>query len=361
MDVRGTRRPNDRAILTALPFPVLVITSDDQVEHANPAAENFFAISAGKLATRRLDELVSFDSPLIAGVAQVRRRRAPVFDHSITLQGPRLPACAVNVQAALIDERSDDVVICIEPISTAQRLDRHLQHRDAARSIEGLAAVLAHEVKNPLAGIRGAAQLLEQGVPAADRQLTRLIRDETDRICALIDRFEVFSEPRLVRANVNVHEVLERVRDIAKAGFARSITIEEVYDPSLPAVFANRDQLIQVFLNLIKNAAEAKAGRGDGRIVLRTAFRHGVWLDTGGGRERVHVPLEIAIRDNGVGISDEIQAAVFNPFVTTKSNGSGLGLTLVAKIVGDHGGTVEFETGAEGTEFRVHLPVIQEN
>ena len=148
----------------------------------------------------------------------------------------------------------------------ADKIDRQMTHRSAARSVTGLAAMLAHEIKNPLSGIRGAAQLLETAVSDEDRALTRLITDETDRIVSLVDRMEIFSDERPIdRYPVNIHVVLDHVKAIAKNGFASQIKIVEDYDPSLPSVYANRDQLIQVFLNLVKNAAEAVGNDPDGR------------------------------------------------------------------------------------------------
>jgi two-component system nitrogen regulation sensor histidine kinase GlnL len=242
--------------------------------------------------------------------------------------------------------------------SIAQKMDRQLTQRHATRSVTSMAAVLAHEIKNPLAGIRGAAQLIEQNASESDRMLTRLICEETDRIRKLVDRMEVFTDRRPVDGKpVNIHEVLDHVRRLAKTGFARTVTFIESYDPSLPAVMGDKDQLIQVFLNLAKNACDAVAGQTDGEIVLQTAFRPGVHLTVGGTRDRLALPLEVSVRDNGPGVPPDMLASMFEPFVTSKPKGAGLGLAIVAKIVSDHGGTIECDSEPRRTVFRVRLPM----
>ncbi len=219
--------------------------------------------------------------------------------------------------------------------------------------------MLAHEIKNPLSGIRGAAQLLEANAGDEDRALTRLICEETDRIVKLVDRVQSFADSTPAQwESLNIHAVLDHAKRLAQAGFARHIRFAETYDPSLPHVYGSRDQLIQVFLNLIKNAAEAIGDDGiDGEITISTAYRPGVRLRTRPSAEPVGLPLEICVRDNGPGIAPDILSNLFDPFVTTKAQGSGLGLALVAKLVGDHGGTIECESHPRRTTFRVLMPL----
>jgi two-component system, NtrC family, nitrogen regulation sensor histidine kinase GlnL len=346
-----------RAVLAALPDPVLVVDGLDRLRYANAAAEEFFDAGAIMLMGISLSELLPTDSPVFGLIDSVRRTGASVSEYGVGIDTPRLGSRLVTVQSAPLGEEHGYVVVTLQGRTMAAKIDRQLTHRNAARSVTAMAAMLAHEVKNPLSGIRGAAQLLEENAGVADRELTRLICDEADRICALVDRMDVFSDRRpLERAPVNIHEVLERVRRAAQSGFARNVRFIEEYDPSLPPVDGNRDLLIQVFLNLVKNAAEAAPAQG-GEIVLSTAFQHGVRLAVAGSDSRVHLPLVISVTDNGDGIPEDLRPHLFDPFVSTKHNGSGLGLALVAKVVGDHGGVIEFDSQPRRTVFRVYLPI----
>ncbi|HEX2151601.1 MAG TPA: ATP-binding protein [Stellaceae bacterium] len=354
---RSLAPPDTVVLLAALPSPVLALDRQGTLRFVNPAAEQFFGAGAGALVGRKLARLLLPHSPVLALADTVWRTGGSIVEYDVPIERPRISPCSATVQGALAGEGGDLLVLMLHERSMADKMDRQLTHLNAARSVTAMAAMLAHEVKNPLSGIRGAAQLLEQDADPAARELTQLICEETDRIVALVNRVEAFSGyAPISRGEVNIHEVLDRVRKAAQSGFARHVAIREEYDPSLPPVHGDRDLLLQVFLNLLKNAAEAVPAVG-GEIVLATAYRHGLRL-AGPGGERRHLPLMVSVADNGSGIPDDIKAHLFDPFVTTKRNGTGLGLALVAKAIGDHGGAIEFDSQPRRTMFRVFLPIV---
>lgn len=352
--------PSFEAVLNSLADPVLVIDSSGMVRYVNQATEQFFDASASWLSARNLSELVPPDGPLFVMIDQVRRMGSSLSEYGVTLQTPRTGTRLVTIQVAPIADDPGAIVISFHDRTIASKMTGEISSRSAARSLMGMAAVLAHEVKNPLSGIRGAAQLLEQSANDSDRELTHLICDEADRICALVDSMEAFSDqPSIGQSPVNIHQVLEHVRKLAENGFAQHVRFRERYDPSLPPVAGDRDQLIQVFLNLLKNASEAVPEHG-GEISITTGYQHGLRLARPGSDRRTQLPLVITISDNGEGIPEDIQAHLFDPFVTTKAGGTGLGLPLVAKIIGDHGGMIEFSSEPGCTTFRVYLPAYRE-
>ena len=346
-----------QSILNSLDSSIIVIDDHSNISYLNSSAEQFFAVSQTQIKGQTIGLLLPFDSPLMSLIKQVQTSGSGVSDYGLMLDSPRIIKQLINVQVTPILDNPGFVILNIFERSIADKIDRQLTHRNAARSVSAMSAMLAHEIKNPLSGIRGAAQLLEHEAVAEDQALTQLICDETDRICQLVDRMEVFSDQRpLERRPVNAHKVLERTRQIAQNGFASNIKIIEAYDPSLPLINGNHDQLVQIFLNLIKNAAEA-INHDEGEIILRTAYQHSVHFALPGKDTQTHLPLVISVQDNGIGIPVEIHDNLFDAFVSSKSNGTGLGLAVVAKMIDDHGGVIEFDSSPGKTIFRVVLPM----
>ncbi len=340
--------------------PALVISADGVVKATNEAAETLFGQGLGLLQRGKLKDILASSDELLHLLSRATDTEAQARERDVQVMAPGQAPFHADAVASCMG--NGDVLLTLRPLG-ANGARRSLDAQ-SLRSIGGLGRMLAHEIKNPLAGIRGAAQLLKSGVTGEDIALAELIVDETERIRRLVDRVEAlgWDEP-LARKDVNIHAVLDRVRALAANGAADGLDMRDAYDPSLPPTVGDEDQLIQIFLNLVKNAAEAAHARGDGRgeIVISTAYRHGLRVRAGQGHEAQAVPLEVRIQDNGPGVPARLRDQLFEPFVTTKANGTGLGLALVAKLVAAHGGLVDFESEPGRTVFRVMLPVQSRN
>jgi two-component system nitrogen regulation sensor histidine kinase GlnL len=352
--------------INTIPAGVIVFDEEDQIVFVNPSAETFFSTSAQQLRLMGIEDLFGPNSAVGGLFQQARLTSMPIaeFDVQIMLQRAGTVQASVTVVPVLEangNQPNGDMILQFSTTSIAHRIEQQMRRQGAARSTAGMVAVLAHEVRNPLAGIRGAAQIIESSVSGEERELTQLIADEVDRISNLIERIDVFAEiGPAPEKPVNIHEALARARRVLESsGALAELNFQEVFDPSLPLVRGDFEGLVQIFLNLIKNAADA-ARIGGKEILIKTAYRHGLRLAADGRREWGALPIEVSVQDNGPGIPKELQSDIFDPFVTTKPGGHGLGLAVVAKIVGDHAGAVEFESEPFRTIFNVHLPIFYE-
>lgn len=344
--------PSFAELFAAVPVALLVTDPDRRIAHANADCENLLNLSERAMLGQPLDTVLK--APGEPG------RRAEhgfaAFDTEIALA--RGGTLRVDYLESQVADRPGWRVIVLHNDAASRKLGHSADRASAARAAIGAAAMLAHEIKNPLSGIRGAAQLLAGGGEGSD-ELTTLITTEVDRIAALIDSMQGFTDTRPpALASTNIYPLLDHARRVALAGFARDVRIDERFDPSLPPVLVDRDALLQVVINLIKNAYEAVAGQPDARITISTAFRHGMAVSPAPGRPRQALPIELCIIDNGPGAPDEIAEHLFDPFVSTKREGQGLGLSLVDKLIRDMGGIVQYarEGSPPSTVFRILLP-----
>jgi two-component system nitrogen regulation sensor histidine kinase GlnL len=352
-----TPYPVPGVIWASLPVPAFLIDPGGKLVEVNPAGEAFLNASARSLIGVPAFDRILIDAPMDEALARARVNQSALFINDVDVTSGEKPPVQCNVQVAPMHDNPEIILLLISPRDIADRLGRASLVKTSAKSAIGMAEMLAHEIKNPLAGITGAAQLLSMGLSPEDRELTDLIVEESRRIVKLLEQVEQFGNLRPPELRpVNIHDALDRARRSALVGFAASMSITEDYDPSLPPTMADADQLMQVFLNLIKNASEAAGPKGGGTIRLRSFYDQSLRLRRKDGPGRA-LPLQIEIIDNGPGIPPEIAEHIFEPFVSGRENGTGLGLALVSKIVNDHGGWISVDSVPGRTVFRVSLPV----
>ncbi len=344
------------AIWLSLPMPAILIDPANHIRDVNPAAETFLNASAKSVIGATVAQRLTTDSALMDALQRCRGNQSEVYINDIQFRGPDRSLIQCNLQIAPLQDDPMSLLLMVSPRVIADRLGRTRGAASAAKAAIGMAEMLAHEIKNPLAGISGAAQLLAMNLSAEDRELTDLIVEETRRIVKLLEQVEQFGNIRPPdRRAINIHDALDRARRSAQIGYASHMMIVEDYDPSLPATYADPDQLMQVFLNLFKNATEAAKG-AQGTIRLRTFYDHSLRLRRKDGTGAA-LPLQVEIIDDGPGIPTEIAADIFEPFVSGRENGTGLGLALVSKIMTDHGGWISVESVPGRTVFRLSLPM----
>ena len=346
-------------IFAALPNPVFVLDRENRFIYLNQAAEIFFQSSRMIVLGTPLTSFMSADSNFLSMVSRARAQSISVGDQGVELAGPKIGLKLINVQITPFGDREPRLLITIQERALAERLRGQSLFRGAARSIAAMAALLAHEVKNPLAGIKGAAQLLEADLDADGQSLTRMIVEESDRVAALLDRMEGFAGgANLVLAPVNIHEILDHCLNVAQASYGAHMKIKRSYDPSLPLVNGHRDLLVQAFINIIKNASEATELNGE--ITIMTSYSQGRRLTFAAVNGGSYAPVQVEVIDNGRGISEELRDHIFDPFVSGRSGGNGLGLTMVASVIADHGAMIDVESVPGQTVFRMNFPVAPE-
>ncbi len=339
--------------LELLAAAVVLVDRKLIVHYMNPSAENLFELNLKNIAGHALGELFDDTAVLSATVNSAREHNGSYTEHALELgiAGRKLHlSCTVTPVG--LEERGSSEDFLLEFQHTEQQLKIAREERmlDQSRANRELIRNLAHEIKNPLGGIRGAAQLLERELERPNlHEYTQVIMKEADRLQQLMDR--LLTPHRLPQpTTVNVHEVLERVRSVILAEYPK-IVIRRDYDISLPLMRGDKEQLIQAVLNVVRNAAQALGGVGEIRLSTRIARQ--VTL----ARKRYRCALEVMICDNGPGIPDEIRERIFYPLVSGRDGGSGLGLMLAQNFVSQHHGTITFESEPGSTCFTILLPV----
>lgn len=346
----------DPNIWSSLPVPAILIDEDDRIADLNPAAEGFMNNSSKWLTGQPIWDRLAVDAPLEESFLRAREHGTPLFVNDVDVGTGARPPLVCNLQIAPLSGRPGWMVMLISPRELAGRMTQSHSVKSAAKSAIGMAEMLAHEIKNPLAGIAGAAQILSMSIGQDDLEFTDLIVAETRRIVKLLEQVEQFgnlSAPEL--REVNIHDVLDRARRSSLLGFGAHMKIIEDYDPSLPMALGDPDQLLQVVLNLIKNASEAADPKEGGTIRLHTFYEHSFRLRRADGSGQT-LPLQVEIIDDGPGLPPDIKGDIFDPFVSGKENGTGLGLALVSKIISDHDGWISVDSVPGKTVFRISLP-----
>jgi len=355
--------PDAARQLASLTVAVLLVGPNQRIVGANPAAEQFLGQSLRRISGKRLFDLIRFDEPRLADRAG--DTEAPLSARDAWATVPGVGRRRLDVTMAPVTDEPEWQVVTLQDASAAEALGE--DPGSSEDSVLRAPEILAHEIKNPLAGIRGAAQLLARKVGDKDRALTSLIADEVDRIAKLIDEMQTLSRRTAAPvAPCNLHEAVRRARAVIDAA-GRGPRIEEEFDPSLPPVLGSADALVQVLINLLSNAAEACRGQPNPRIVVRTRFSSGLQLHAVSDGKPVRLPIELRVSDNGPGVDPAMRDHIFEPFVTTKKSGQGLGLALVRKLVRDMNGRItheredqELAAGGGWTHFRIHLPLAQD-
>lgn len=340
----------------SLHLPVIVADETGRIIYANNCALDTLASSFKGLKQLNLFEIVRPLNVLNSLVQEVLNAGIDASASEIEIISPNLTSFSGDV--LLTPNPSPKLVTAMFWPRTTNNFKKQALANERNQSFGRIGLALAHEVKNPLAGIRGAAQLLMLDVSDEQKPLGNLIIEETDRIHRLMDKVESLGDDASIkRQPVNIHAVLDTVVKLAENGFASDINITCQFDVSLPQIMGDTDSLIQIFLNLAKNAAEAARERGDAaQIIFATHYRHDQKMRKSE-HGFPHLPIEVAITDNGFGIAEELQNFLFDPFVTTKANGSGMGLAIIRKLIAAHSGIIEFDTENGRTVFRVRLPL----
>ena len=357
--IESTQHDLADVVLNAIGFPLVVINAQGKLVEANSSAEAFFHSGRKILLGRSVDDLFPPSSPINSMIDKVRQTSASVNDQGIELSSNLLGNRLINLHMSPLAELPGFIVILIQERALAERLRGQEQFRGSSRRMSSFAALLAHEIKTPMSGIRGAAELITRADDhEKQHQMVQLIISETDRVTELVNRMETLAAGNTInRKPINIHEIIDHCLHLAEQSFGKGFSFEKLYDPSLPDTFGDRELLIQVLINLLKNACEASDNNN--KIKVKTIYNLGSRLTISESNSDHLSMLGVVVVNQGKGIPDAIKTRLFDPFVTAKAEGTGLGLALVASIIADHGGSVEVSDKDGETSFQINLPITR--
>ena len=337
--------------LEYLATAVILLDEESRITYINPAAENLFDVSGKNLLGHPLQQVFTHTEQLASAMQQAIQNNASYIEHDLTLGTHAHGKLQLRCAATPLQFSKHYLLLEFHAIDRPLKLAREEQMLDQTQANRLLLRNLAHEIKNPLGGIRGAAQLLEQELEKPTlREYTQVIVQEADRLRSLMEKLLAPQNASHYSA-LNIHEVLERVRSVVLAEMPEGLKIKRDYDISLPALVGDKEQLIQVMLNIVRNAAQAM--QGNGTIILRTRVAHQATLI----KRRHRLAVRVEIIDNGPGIPPELQDKIFYPLVSGRADGHGLGLTIAQDFVSQHHGIIEFDSEPGRTRFTVLLPI----
>jgi len=347
------------SLLRTIKYPLIIIDNNDSIIASNDDAEMFFGLSRNILNKYKFTTLYPKTSPMYYLIEQSRDKKTTIREYSLIINNIiDHKEREVDIQVSPFEDTDLLLLIFIER-GIAKKFNRQYMQAGSTKSLIEMSSILAHEIKNPLSGIKGAAQLLLDGASDENKSLINIICDETDRINNLINSMEVFSDnTQIKKEKLNMHTIFNHVKLIAENGFAKNVNFIERFDPSLPDIYGNKDLLIQVLLNLIKNSCDAiKDNQSKGEIILSSSFLSSVRISLPTSNKRLELPLCFSIEDNGGGIDKGLIDNIFDPFITSKKDGKGLGLPIVAKIIQDHDGVIECEQTNKGIKMSILFPI----
>ncbi len=346
-----------KQILSSLNTPLIILDKNNLIKFVNPSLEEFISLSKTILINNSLLNFIDSDSPLFMLVNRVRKTNSSLSEESLTLSSKNFFQKEVKVNIMPVFDLDSHIIIQIEELINSKKYLSFNIHDKISKSFSSMVSMLMHELKNPLSGILGASQLLEKDLKTKNlRDLTDVIKLETKRINKVLANFEDITDSSrdIQNSYLNIHEVLKHCIKVAKNSFGKNLSILEDYDPSLPDVFGNYDLLIQIFLNIIKNACEVESSSGI--VKIKTSFDFNKFFSDEGSIPR-QKPLQIEIIDNGQGIDKQLLTKIFEPFVTTKSNGKGLGLSVVLSGLNAMDASIDVITKENRTNFCVNFPL----